>query len=215
VRIIGIWLGLLVLLGAVVLAAQTRSREAAEAPRGPWVDLPPGGMDVSSWAARQWLRSGHLGGIGDGLAAQCGHDPALPQERYVARLPDGRQGGWRAIIDPRGDTLWVTATRDPRLRLDPDSAAQPNQNDANAPRAAIASPRPFPRDQLDAVRRSWRAPALWSGAVSDADYADLSPLVVLEACVDGEYAVRLRHSTAARQLASALDELLASPAAKK
>lgn len=207
-RLVGIWLCVLVLAGAVALAAQTRSREAASAPRGPWVDLPPGGMDVSTWASRQWLRDGHVGGIGDGLAARCGHDPALPRERYTALLPRGDGSAWRAVIDIGNDFAWVTATHDPALRLAPGAPMQR----AGGKDTMIVRPRRFAREQLDGLRRDWRVPALWAAPVSDTDAAGRLPPVVLEACVDGLYAARLRQdSPAARQLANTLSQLMETP----
>lgn len=207
-RAIGVWLGLLGLVALVVMAWQGRARQAPTAPPGPWLDAPAGGMDVSQWASRQWLRTGHLGGIGDGLADHCGHDAALPRERYAASLP-GTQGddGWRLIIDMGPTIARVTATRDAGARLAPDAALQ-----TRSATTTVARPRAFSRDQLEEVRRAWRSPRLWAAPVSDGP-DDPSAPVVLEACVDGLYAVRLRRASAdATKLAAALDTLLAPPA---
>jgi len=210
-RAIGVWLGLLVLAGFVVLAWQARSRAIASAPPGPWLELPAGGMDVSDWASRQWLRDG----LGDGLAAQCGHDHGLPRERYTARVPSDDGRTWRAVIDIGADTAWVTASRDPGVRLAPQAPKTQAQDLARGPGAGganLALPHALPKAQLDALRRSWRSPALWAAPVSESEDASLAP-VVLEACVDGRYAVRLRRdSPAARELGSALGKLVDSPA---
>jgi len=169
-------------------------------------------MDAAEWAPRQWLRRGHL-------AADCGHDTTLPRERYAASLP-GMHGNddWRLIIDMGSSTARVTATQDASLRLAPEAPLQVQAAPRGpAPvRESIVRPRLFPRDQLDSVRRAWRSPQLWSVPVSDSPDDPRPPPIVLEACVDGRYVVRLRHAPAsAQKLAAALDALLGPPPAAR
>jgi hypothetical protein len=212
-----VWLGLLAMTVLVVLAWQSRARHALAPPAGPWLETPAGGMDVSTWAARQWLSHAALGGTDEGLSAECGHAPAAFHERYALQLPGGASGEvWRAVIDIDPDVARVTATQDPAVGLAPDAAApriapardqrpRANHNDT-------ALPHRFARDQLEPLRRAWRSPALWGAPLSDAADGHF-PAVRLEACVDGRYVVRLRRDTpASRKLAAALATLVAGSA---
>lgn len=212
-RAVGVWLGLLALLALVLLAWQARVRSSPAAPTGPWLEPPAGGMDASDWGARQWLRAAGRAGAGARLADECGHDPALPRERYAARLPGAAGGaGWRVIVDMGAGIAQVTATSDGSLRLAPDVARHARSGPV-APGAIgrdLVLPRAFPREQLEDLRRAWRAPQLWGPPLSDAEDPGAPP-VVLESCVEGRYAVRLRRvSPEATKLAAALDALMAA-----
>lgn len=193
-RIVGTWLGLLLLVVLVFFAwhsGGSRSRDTGAT--GPWIGLPPGGSDIDDWQSRAIVRQLFAAEATDAaLLAGCGHDPAWGRETYIATLFDARgERAGRVTFEVRDDELVTRAS-------------------GNGGKEAV---RTLLRAQLGEVRDAWRVHSLW-GDDNGEPLAPGTEWVRLETCIDGHYAVR-QHPAGemGARLHAALERALAAPVA--
>lgn len=178
----------------------------------PWIPLPRSGMDAADPALRELLSS-HYAGMYP-LAGTCGmHDDATQRERYRLRISRDGWGDYRAIeIVPLGDWLDVSVRDD-----GPPPAPERRESAKGAfdvtPERPVVHARIRRRD-AEPIRRAWDTPALWHA--KQASFAGCldGRHVILEACIDGHYALRHRDCDAAepaRELWGAVTTLLPAP----
>lgn len=197
-RVIGVWLGLLILVGLVFAAWHSGgSRLRDDGAIGPWIGLPPGGTDITDWSTRQILQQLQAEGRpASALASGCGHDPGWGSETYVATLADTRDGSnaWRVVFEVQGEQIVVRAWRS-------DGASSNGRPDIV---------RSLSRAQLAEVRDAWRVHSLWGDDNGDA--LGRGSATRLETCIDGHYGIRQQpHNEMGERLYAAVARALALP----
>jgi hypothetical protein len=194
-----LWLALFA-TGATYLALSPSYRQAVPpSSESPWIGLPDSGMDASEVSIRELLNPyghRHVGG-GDPftrLAWSCGQfqgtrDSRFP-ERYIAHVSDS---AWAPSLD-----IIIEVDKDQLLfsirSADYPPPPPPPSSDGRTPDMITIRPVTHLRmekSRAEPIRQAWNNDALWH-APQKADTCVDDALMMLEACVDGRYAVRRR-----------------------
>lgn len=152
----------------------------------PWIPLPANGMDASNAAVRDLLLSPRPA---DGFARHCGDFDDDGSERYrIFISKDGREDFRAYDFLVHGEWLDVTVL-DPLPA--PPSRPADGSDDASAGQAhALPEVRTrLAKRDAEPIRRAWDTTSVWRGEQGPTGCSDGRPFV-LEACVDGRYAIR-------------------------
>jgi len=185
-RIIGVWLGLLLLVLLVASAwysGGSRLRDAGAT--GPWIGMPPGGSDLADWQTRKIVEQMiRMGSPDADLLLGCGQAQGLGKEIYVASLTNGAGAdAWRIVLQASNEEIVADASRE---------AFQPPPPPGSpvGRRAAHQDVlRHMRRSDLGEIRDAWRVSSLWGDDPGKPLSREGNP-VRLEACIDGRYAIR-------------------------
>jgi hypothetical protein len=197
------WVGVAAIAMAVLwLWQNARERPAPVDPSDtPWIGLPRSGMDATQEPTRKLLRRAFGYGSMDmpnhSLAARCGIDGNEPpyegkkKDRYIARIgASAFQPAWKIVMDVDGNNIDITWSYRDDFPPPP-----PPPSDRDWPTMVLpASKTQKSRAEMEPIRKLWTDQTLWH-APQDADALnclDGDP-VFLEACVNGQYAARLRN----------------------
>lgn len=218
--------GVLLIAGVAVAVHLITLRPPTHAARTlqdtPWIVLPRSGTDASGLETRQLLS--RLGSSGHGfhdatsLYFTCGSESSFARirNRYIAHVAkDAYNPGWRVILDMQGEDAEITWSLDGLVGPPPPPPMPSRTKDDGAVLVTPTQRTTLHRDQLERVRRAWDTDTLWHSSQDNFLCHD-GNAVLLEACIDGQYAVRMRncssdHFAASHELLQALTELLAAP----
>lgn len=207
-----LWVALMMAIGTylVLLPAQRRAQPSAVDP--PWIDLPKSGMDASQASLRELLvvypRETRR------LSASCGMGNDTDRERYRLWISRNAWEDFREIeFVPDGEWLDVTV-RDGMPPPPPEPSHGGDSASADDVVLPVVRVRLHRRD-AEPIRRAWDTPGLWHAEQKPLGCMDGRP-VMLEACIDGRYAIRSRHcdldaSAPAGAMWDAVDRLLPAP----
>lgn len=191
-----LWLALFA-TGATYLALSPSYRTAVPSmAETPWIGLPDSGMDARGFQLRQLLEIQMMGRADNdrwlNLARRCGAFGDIESvrfpERYIARFTESAwEAGWDVVMDVDRKTV------DFAVRSG-DFLPPPLPVAAGAPE--MITIRPVTRLRMskakaEPLRQAWDNPSLWHAPQTEV-YCTDSSTVSLEACVHGQYAVRVR-----------------------
>jgi hypothetical protein len=207
-----LWVALIAAVGVylALLPGQRRAPPAVVDP--PWIGLPQTGMDASQAPLRELLVQSS--GTRHRLSATCGKGHDAERERYRLWVSRNTWHDFREIeFVPRGEWLEVSV----RDGLPPPPPEPPSDR-APAPEYVEVHPvvhARIRRRDAEPIRRAWDTQGLWHAAQKPLGCADGRP-ITLEACIDGRYAIRLRHCDADAHLPTqdiwdAVERLLPAP----
>lgn len=210
-RKIVLWAALIaaVAIGVFLLHMQRRALPAVV--DAPWIGLPESGMDASQPDVRRLLAQS-FGGARS-LSERCGMGHDVERERYRLWISRNTWEDAREIeFVPRGAWLEVSV----RDGFPP--PPEPPLDGARAPDSDPVQPivhANLRRVDAEPIRRAWNTQGLWHAAQKPLGCMDGRP-IVLEACIDGRYAIRLRHCDAAahaptQAMWDAVERLLPAP----
>lgn len=217
-----LWLALFATCATYVALSPSYRQTTPSTNESHWIGLPDSGMDAGELPIRELLNPhGHRVGDDDaftGLAWSCGRfhgiSDSLFPERYIAHVSESAWGAYQDImIDVDEDQLLFSIRSGDFLPPPP-----PPPDGADTPDMITIRPVTHLRMQksrAEPIRQAWNNHALWHAPQKPDTCAD-DALMMLEACVDGRYAVRRRSCVdnadeAADALRTAFKTLLPAP----
>lgn len=178
----------------------------------PWIALPTSGMDATEQPIRavmSWLLGNNK--ASSSLAVDCGarHSTLGMRDRYIAHV--GRSAfdpAWRIELDIHGDEIEIRWSMGGLTAAPPPPPPNPDASNPTVDRAVLITPIATTRKSradLETVRMRWTEPKLWDHPQDDRSLHCLDGLpVLLEACVRGRYAARMRNCDADGMRASVM-----------
>ena len=178
------WMTLFATVGAWLALPQRPSPLRVPPEPPPWIPLPASGMDASQASVRGVLRTGFP--EIDAFAVRCGgRDDAIVDRYQLTDLRNPWQPTDSIEFLPSGESIDV-AIREDALPVPPIDATH-----TVARRAARFVHARLSRQAAEPIRRLWDTQVLWHAEQSIAGCSHGGGLV-LQACVRGQYAIRVR-----------------------
>lgn len=200
-----LWFALLA-TGTTYVALSPSYRQAAPAmAESPWIGLPDSGMDASGFHLRQLLESRMIDRADIDrtldLARTCGNftdsEHVRFRERYVARFTESAwDEGWEVAMDVDKDMIGF-AVRSGDFLPPPPTGADTRQVITIRPVTRLR----MPKAKVEPLRQAWNNPSLWHAPQTDIFCAD-GATMLLEACIQGRYALRSRRCAEASDRAA-------------
>jgi hypothetical protein len=186
------WVALIAAVGVYLALLPSQRPAPATILDPPWIGLPQTGMDASQPPLRELLAQSS--GARHRLSATCGKGNDVERERYRLWVSRNTWEDFREIeFLPRGEWLEVSV----RDGLPP-PPPEPTRDGATTPDDIEVHPivhARIRRRDAEPIRRAWNTQGLWHAEQKPLGCHDGRP-IVLEACIDGRYAIRLRHCDA-------------------
>ena len=178
------WTTAFIAVGTWFVLPDTSSSTLPAAQPAPWIPLPSSGMDASRAPVRDLLSSS-LPDI-DTFASACGHDDDGRPERYLmTEIREGWKNTHSIEFLPSDETVDVMFRQGVLQSPSIDAAS-----DVDPPVGRLAHTR-LSRPTAEPIRRLWNTRLLWH-AEQSAFGCSHGGMAILQACVRGRYAIRLR-----------------------
>lgn len=154
----------------------------------PWIPLPASGMDASQASIRQLL-STSLADVDD-FAWRCGHrDDGVPERYLLTEIRDPPQPANSVEFVPAGASVAVVMRTG--IPVEHAIEAAPARADFDAAQQAAFSRRSLARRAVEPIRLLWDTQTLWHAEQTTFGCSH-GGLLILQACVRGRYAIRVR-----------------------